>query len=393
MTWKLATVCFGLTILVTLAFVVSYAPAVAFAAESAAAPSNTLQASNEKYPLFSGDRVPLWLRVRKKTAYSEQELAQIAKYPLVVFEKANGHETYGDVESGTLAAAKGVKKISPNTKVIFYFNAVIEYGNYRANEEFDRHAGTWALHKDGTGFKFKDKYNLFDLAQASVRDWWVATAKGMVDHSEIDGVFIDAICKTTGYGDAYASGYWEMANMLRRNLPQNKLLLGNAVRVAQPNWNLDHLKYLDGTYVERWAIPMNGETYEDYVAKSIEAMEKTVEQNKLLLFSAGPGAYGREGRIPGKGGPAEMRRWMREHISYPLAIFLIVAGEHSFFEWGDSPDALEGALENHDYPEYHKPLGKPLGKAQRDGYVYTRQYQHVDVQVDIKNKAADLRWH
>jgi hypothetical protein len=34
-----------------------------------------------------------------------------------------------------------------------------------------------------------------------------------------------------------------------------------------------------------------------------------------------------------------------------------------------------------------------LGKAARDGYIYTRQYEHLDIRVDIKNKLAQLTWH
>jgi hypothetical protein len=352
------------------------------------------QETKSKLPSFSWDIVPVWLRVRKSTAYSEDEIAQIARYPLVVFEKANGHTAYGDVESGTLAAARAVKKISPTTKVIFYFNAVIEYGGYRANKDFDENAEMWAVRKDGHIFQFKDRYNLHDLTQPGVREWWVRTAKEMAEHPEIDGVFIDAICKVIGYGDAYMAGYWEMAGKLRNGLGHDKLLLGNAVRVSHPHWNLDHLNYLDGSYVERWAVPMNGETYESYVAKSIEAMKKTVGQGKILLFSAGPGVYGREDSLAAsKRTPDEMRQWMRENIDYPLGVFLLVAGEHSYFEWTYTPDALQGALGDHDYEEYHKVLGQPLSGAEKNGHVYTRRYKHVDVRVDIKDKEAVLSWH
>lgn len=350
--------------------------------------------TTSKYPSFSWDTVPVWLRVRKRTAYTEDEIAQIAGYPLVVFEKANGHMAYGDVESGTLAAARAVKKVSPAAKLIFYFNAVIEYGGYRANKEFEENADQWAVRRDGRIFKFKDKYNLYDLTKPGVREWWVRTAGQMADHPEIDGVFIDAICKVNARGNAYIAGYWEMAAKLRDRLGPDKLLLANAVRASEPNANLDHLKYLDGSYVERWAIPMHGETYEDYVAKSIEAMTKTVGQGKILLFSAGPGAYGREATLAaGKRTPDQTRRWMRENIGYPLGVFLIVAGEHSYFEWTSTPDALLGALEDHDYPEYHKPLGRPLDGAQRNGYVYTRRYEHVDVRVDVKAKETVFDWH
>lgn len=368
-------------------------PLVARGAEPAPTAAGQSKETAYKLPEFSWDAVPVWLRVRKSTAYSDDEIAQIAQYPVVVFEKANGHVTYGDVESGTLAAARAVKQISPTTKLIFYFNAVIEYNGYRANQEFDRNAERWAVREHGEIFRFKDRYHLHDLTQPEVQEWWIRTAKGMADHPEIDGVFIDAICKVNARSDAYRSGYLKMARKLRGDLDQNDLLLANAIRASEPNSNLNHLEYLDGSYCERWGIPMNGETYESYVAKSIEAMTKTVAQGRVLLFSAGPGAYGREGgRAASQKTPQEMRQWMRENITYPLGVFLLVAEKYSYFEWTSTPDALQGALQDHEYEEYDKPLGQPLGSAEKDGHVYTRRYEHLNVQVDIREKEAVLIW-
>lgn len=278
--------------------------AVAPCAQAGAATAPA-QAGAAAWPDFDWRTVPVWLRVRKSTAYTPDELKQIAGFPLVVFEKANGHRTSGDVESGTLAAGRAVKQINPRTKVIFYFNAVIRYGDYKANAEFDRHADAWALRKGGVVFTFKDRYRLFDLTRPDVRAWWIATARGMAAHDQIDGLFIDAICKTTTHGRAYSQGYRRTAADLRAGWPAGKLLLGNAVRAGEDGCNLDHLDYLDGSYVERWGVPVGGESYEDYVARGIEAMRKTVERGKLLLFSAGPDAFGPRTSTPARAaGPA-----------------------------------------------------------------------------------------
>ena len=365
----------------------------AITAEESRRSGATAPEITDKLPEFGWDTVPVWLRVRKRTAYSKDEIAQIARYPVVVFEKANGHMAYGDVESGTLAAAQAVKKINPGAKAIFYFNAVIEYGGYRANQEFDEHVAQWALRENGEIIRFKDRYHLHDLTKPEVQDWWIRTSKGMADNPDIDGVFIDAICKVNLRSDAYRDGYSKMARKLRDDLDQHDLLLGNAIRASEPNSNLDHLEYLDGSYCERWGVPMGGESYKSYVAKSIEVMTETVAQGKILLFSAGPGVFGREeSRAASQKTPEEMRQWMRENITYPLGVFLLIAGEHSYFEWTCTPDALQGALRDHEYEEYHKPLGRPSGPAEKDGYVYTRRYKHLDVRVDIQEKEAVFSW-
>lgn len=39
-----------------------------------------------------------------------------------------------------------------------------------------------------------------------------------------------------------------------------------------------------------------------------------------------------------------------------------------------------------------RPLGAPLEPATRDGLVFTRRFEHVDVMVDLENKQAKLEW-
>ena len=44
------------------------------------------------------------------------------------------------------------------------------------------------------------------------------------------------------------------------------------------------------------------------------------------------------------------------------------------------------------FPQYDKPLGAPLGPATREGFVYKRRFEHVDVMVDLERKHATLEW-
>lgn len=365
--------------------------------------------SRANYPEFSWDRVPCWVRVRKDIDFTAEETAHLATYPVIVFEKATGFRSHGDVETGTLFAAQAVKRVNPRAKTFFYWNAVIEYGNYRANEEFDRNADRWAFHKIGRKevFKFKDLYSIFDLTNPAMQDWWVRTACQMAAHEAIDGIFIDAICKAgpiTEGGPAksypiydlnkYSQGYWEMASKLRNSLGRDTLVLGNAIRVSFPNYNMDHLRYMDGSYLERWSIPMGTWSYEDYVAAGIGAMQDALAQGKIVLFSCGPEAFGREGagvftRLKTRD---ERLAWMKDSIDYPLAVFLIVAERHAYFDWASGADAKSEIWRNEHYPQLHRALGAPLGRAQRDGYVYSRRFEHVDVTVDIRKKVAELRW-
>jgi hypothetical protein len=75
---------------------------------------------------------------------------------------------------------------------------------------------------------------------------------------------------------------------------------------------------------------------------------------------------------------------------YCLAGFLIVAGEHSYWGMGDG----WGVNNFPWYPEFDRPLGKPLAAAeQRGGGQYFRAFEHLNVTLDTTKKTAAIRWH
>jgi len=43
-------------------------------------------------------------------------------------------------------------------------------------------------------------------------------------------------------------------------------------------------------------------------------------------------------------------------------------------------------------PELERPLGSPKGPAIRAGYVYTRDFAHASVRLDIENQTGVLTW-
>ena len=54
----------------------------------------TAHEMEDRLPEFSWSTVPVRLRIRKSTAYTKDEITQIARHPIIVFEKANGHMAY-----------------------------------------------------------------------------------------------------------------------------------------------------------------------------------------------------------------------------------------------------------------------------------------------------------
>jgi hypothetical protein len=75
---------------------------------------------------------------------------------------------------------------------------------------------------------------------------------------------------------------------------------------------------------------------------------------------------------------------------YCLAAFLTVAGEYSYWGMGSGWSTESFPW----YPEYERPLGKPLGVAQPQGQgKYFREFEHLNVSLDTGRKTAQILWH
>jgi hypothetical protein len=69
---------------------------------------------------------------------------------------------------------------------------------------------------------------------------------------------------------------------------------------------------------------------------------------------------------------------------------LAAAGPNCYFQytWGWKPEY--GTFDW--YPEFDKPLGPPKGDAKREGWAYTREFEHASVFVDLEKKSARIVW-
>ncbi len=353
------------------------------------------QQSFSNYPAFSWNTVPRWLIVRKRTAYTDADInSMAANYHLIVFEKGN-LAGFATIEEGILGTAARVRAVNPATKNIFYWNSWIHYGDYAANAIYELHAWEWSNHTtDSNGTEiidmFKDYYT-HNYAVPEMRDWWVNTALGMAGNSAIDGVFIDRVGELEEgvfIDGEPATDYLKMVVALERGLPAGKLNLGNTLRNERNNGNRAYMEIEDGSYLERWNLPDTGsipaQSTADSTAVSIQLMREALSKGKIILFkTSSPDEYA-----------AATQSNMAANVDYPLAIFLIVAETNGYFAYQAGVDATYPSW-NWDaswLPEFKRPLGRPLGDPVKDGYVYTRSYEHVDVRVDISTEEALLAW-
>ena len=366
-------------------------------------PFDPMDQSN--YPEWSWDHVRSYVAIRKKYQYSDDQIQQIANHDVVMLEKCNGSADYGSTEEGSLQAAKRIKKVNPRVKILFYLNSMVHYGGYLSNDSFQAEA--WATRKKNNPkqlFKLKDKYFYYDHRNLEFREWWIQRALGMLEHEEIDGIFIDAIAKTTHEGRSgkgHGEAYFATATELRERLPAGKILIGNALRArkrGEPGGfgHLNHLHYLDGSYLEGWhADP-------ETIVQSMELMSAALREGRIIMLNAELfGPPNPEYKKPFKEVLRSTRsldkryELMKPMIKYPLAIFLLIVEPYAYLSYHYGVDASQrpganAAFDCTRFEELKRKFGKAKGpyvKEEGDGeFVFSREFEFVKVWVNIKTK-------
>lgn len=379
-------------------------PYVTFAQETANLTKPKIN-SKASYPEFSWDRIPLYMHVRKATTYTDKELAYIARFPLITFEKANGHKDHGSVEKGTLISALAVKKLNPEAKIIYYRNVICHYGNYVANKELEKIPGAFLEDGKGDTKLIRNRLPAYDLSNPDLRNWWVDSCKDMVSDPAIDGIFLDGNIKALearylaqqigkDKKKQTIDGYHLMMKQTREAIGPNKLMIANIIRARFTNGGLEYLDYFDGSYLENFSHNVGKISYEDYMAKGINAMQKAARQGKIIAFTAGLAKLknSSEMGIDERHGLVESDEEARAALTYPLGVFLICAEKYSYLRIHEGYSADKNNHWMRMFPEYDRLLGPPNGPAKKDGYRYTRSFKHATVSLDLTKRTAEIKW-
>lgn len=207
-------------------------------------------------------------------------------------------------------------------------------------------------------------FNTYQRENPDFIDWWVGVCTKMMgleagysvsgsplQPSPIDGCFIDK----TGYPTYMAEPLWEAT-------PDDKLVMCNN------KTDRDRIAYLDGTYQEGWH---GGWDLED-TAYGIELAQESGINKKFTML-----------RNPPKSRTSA--RELEDSVTTPLAAYLIYADEYAYFYYQQSVNAkLDDWQWLTDYLDQgNRPLGAPYCHAKRDGYTYTRSFEHADVYFDL----------
>jgi hypothetical protein len=356
--------------------------------------------SQKHYPIFSWDKVPVAYHFGKKGDVLTSDEAKFiaSKTNFVVLEKAHGFPKYKYSEEAIAKDAKVLKKYNEDMKVVFYWNAFLDYSMYKAHEEYEANPNWWLKNADGTLDLKNDRIKRYDLSNPAVRKWWIDVAEKNVDTKYIDGVFFDALVQVTSpsnqkqWGkekyDAIQQALKDLIKETRERLGDDKLIVYNGIR-STPNRIMGNNfpENTDAIMIEHFAH--FNSTAKESMLLDIQEMEKAGKSGKIVVFKSWPGFAWVDDVAMAKS-DKEKQEIARKNIQFPLAAFLAGAQEHSYFiyNWGYRFEM--GVMEW--YPELDKALGKPLNEMQINGWVLTRKYEHADVTVDLENKTSKIDW-
>ncbi|KAL3788704.1 hypothetical protein ACHAW5_010567 [Stephanodiscus triporus] len=271
---------------------------------------------------------------------------------------------------------------------------MVHYEGYDANKDFKEE---WALSNPSNNqpIKWRGKFLSYDHTNLEFREWWIQRGLDMLAHDEIDGIFIDAICKISNaalvsikgeaWVEQHGEAYLATAKQLRERLPPGKILIGNVLRSAITDGNYRNLQYLDGSYLENWADPQ-------HLVMSIQLMKKALNEGYLIMLNADM-SYTDFGGIDSLDARYDLLN-QPEFIDFPLGCFLLVVEPHAYFSYHSGVDANPSKLDvfdNNRFEAITRKLGKPLGDyADEGGGGFSREFEHLKVHVNMTLQQGTL---
>ena len=361
----------------------------------------TAYSQNDKhYPKFTWDKVPVAFHFGKKgDLLTKKEAKFVASHSnFVVLEKAHGFPKYKYSEESIAADAAVLKKFNKDMKVVFYWNAFLDYSMYKAHNEYQKHPDWWLKTAKGELDLKNDKIKRYDLSNKKLRKWWASIADKNLKNKNIDGVFFDALNQVTSPGNkrlwgvekynAIQQGLKDLIKETRCKIGDDKLIVYNGIRSTPIRiTGNDFPENTDAIMIEHFGY-FNSRTKESMLS-DIQEMEKAGKTGKIVVFKAWPENSWLNKKFMAKSEKVK-KKISKEHLNFALASFLAGAQKHSYliYNWGYRLSM--GSLSW--YPEFNKPLGKPLNDMQTNGWILTRDYEYASVWVDLENKKAKIDW-
>jgi hypothetical protein len=205
------------------------------------------------------------------------------------------------------------------------------------------------------------------VTDSGENDWYVETVNSNVDDSDLYGTFLD------GYKETYTN-YTENVQYMSDRITGFRLVNGmdftpNGLTIR--GWP-ECLNYSDGVFIDSFF--RRRVMSKDAGVVLLDACIAIPDDQMFVCFSAYDG--------------------YSSTYEFSHAAYLIVANDNAYYRWvneGDNLWSTESLMTWYDV--FDKEMGEPLGKAVKDGYVYTRVFEHCTVTLDVENITSSIIWN
>jgi hypothetical protein len=121
-------------------------------------------------------------------------------------------------------------------------------------------------------------------------------------------------------------------------------------------------------------------------------MREALQKGKMINLQTNP-SYSTDEDEPTD--ENELITYVKENVNFPLAVFLIIAEENAYFSYTTGVNALSSSSDLWDtsfIDEFQYFLGEPLGDPVKNGYIYERSFENLDLWVNIETKETVFNW-
>ncbi|MBT3194034.1 MAG: hypothetical protein HN341_15940 [Verrucomicrobia bacterium] len=360
------------------------------------------------YPKWSWDTVREYKMLYSHRPLTDRQVRNIASLTdFICIEKSHAVGRFKCAMLGTKHEAARFKRVNPHIKTLFYFNSAYAwpFTSYTKAipkwSEKKKHSILLKDHKTQRYAKFRNNY-VFDILKPTMRTWWSDTVSTAVRTSRANGLFWDQT-----HGASWMRPKWQMSKikpahvtllkMTKKKLGQDSILLVNNAT--------DDFRYVancDGVMYEHYGMDKRYKKNRSLFVKDWDQMLAVANAGKINIYRMPPLSFVPHNHPPVNQAYLNNRRkdsryadnYTRKLIPFPLACFLMGAQPYSYFMYGLGWGLHDGALIN--FPETKKKLGPPKGRYQKmpkEGrMVFTRQFEHAKVWVNLNTFEAEIKW-
>ena len=308
----------------------------------------------------------------------------MARYPLVTIENVQAsaaQPAHKQQEKKIVAALEKVKSLNSSTRTLFYLNTIINFPQYDLSDKFlpqpelllHDASGKLAMVKLGGG-----EHTIFDLSLLPARRLWLSTIDEVMSSSKsVDGVFTDrgrataefdlrsvnlTAAKRSIWNEGHVMLIRQLMMLVQQHRPQTGIVIPNGANIDGVNGRMfENFQVNDSR-----SVPPNN----DILALQAEAQEGRIAEVHRDNCAAGSGAQA----------PLAFNE--------SLPAYLVGAVSHSYYGCTEGWALQTGWMEWR--PEYSKPLGEPIGEAEKVNGTWTRRFSKgTRVRLDETDTSTD----